>query len=160
MVRIKGDAWVAIGLLAACAVFLRDLLSTESSGAYVQSTTLPVVLAIALAALSLALLGWSLLQSVRRPPPPRRLRSGLTPATRSAALRVSSLIVLIVLYITALPWFGFLITTAVLIAGASLLYGNRRPLSIIGVMVFLPAGLLLFFEKYMIVLLPSARLFE
>ncbi len=159
MVRIKGDAWVAIGLLAACAVFLRDLLSTDSSGAYVKSTTLPVVLAIALVALSLLLLGWSLLQSVRHPPPPRPPGGGLTPATRSA-LRVPSLIVLIVLYITALPWFGFLITTAVLIAGASLLYGNRRPLSIIGVMVFLPAGLLLFFEKYMIVLLPSARLFE
>lgn len=157
MRRIKGDAWVAIGLLAACAVFLRDLLLTDSSGAYVKSTTLPVILTIALAGLSLVLLGWSLLQSITHRPPPGVV---LAPATRNAALRVSSLIVLIVLYITALPWLGFLIATAVLVAGASLLYGNRRPLSIIGVMVFLPAGLLLFFEKYMIVLLPSARLFE
>ena len=152
MSRIKGDAWAAIFLLAACALFFNDLLATEDSGAYVKTTTLPMALTLALAVLSAALLAWSLWRSVEAPAP--------TTTDEGANMRVVLLVVLTAAYITVLPWFGFLISTAILIAVASYLYGNRQPVTIIGAMVVIPAGLLLFFEQYMIVLLPSARLFE
>lgn len=161
MGRLKGDSWVAIGLLAACAVFLRDLLATDAGGAYIKATTLPIALTILLAALSVILLGWSLRRPAAvaarpAPPPPD---AGPEPSTGSIARRVILLVGATVLYIAALPWFGFLISTAAVIAATSVLYGNRRPVSIIGAMIVIPVVLLLFFEKYMIVLLPSARLF-
>lgn len=159
MGRLKGDSWVAIGLLAACAVFLRDLLATDAGGAYVKATTLPIALTILLAVLSVILLGWSLRRPAARPAPPPPPDAGPEPSTGSIARRVILLVGATVLYIAALPWFGFLISTGAVIAATSVLYGNRRPVSIIGAMIVIPVVLLLFFEKYMIVLLPSARLF-
>ena len=64
------------------------------------------------------------------------------------------------LYVFALPWTGYLLTSALYFGAASLLFGNRQPVSIVVAMVVVPLALLLFFEKYMVVLLPSARLFE
>ena len=61
-------------------------------------------------------------------------------------------------FITALPWFGYLMSSIVFLIGANLLYGNRKPTGMIVVAVAVPLGLLLFFEKFMIVLLPSSRL--
>ncbi|MDP7600085.1 MAG: tripartite tricarboxylate transporter TctB family protein [Rhodospirillales bacterium] len=157
MSRIKGDAWAALFLLAACAVFINDLLLTENSGAFVKTTTLPIALAVVLALLSLMLLGWTIWYQVRRP---MGLNASPQPRERAAHLRVFLLVALTAIYISALPWFGFMISTAVLIAGASMLYGNKNPFQIIGAMALIPTALLLFFEQYMVVLLPSARLFE
>jgi|SaaInl7_200m_RNA_FD_contig_31_1877730_length_1681_multi_12_in_0_out_0_2 hypothetical protein len=156
--RLNGDSWVALFLIAVNAVFLRDLLATEPEGAYVKTTTLPIALSVTITVLSVLLLGWSL----RRPAgplaasaAPREFHGGIPPA-----VRVTAAIVWTALYIAALPWFGYLLSSCVYFGGLSLMYGNRNPIAIIAVMVSVPLVLMLFFEKYMIVLLPSARLFE
>lgn len=154
MRRVPADAWIALVLLVACGFFLENLLATEASGAYVKTTTLPIALVVVLALLSLILLGGSLL----RPAAPST--NGLTSAELKAGLgRVATMIVWIAVFVAVLPWFGYLFSSALFLVGASLLYGNRRPLSIVATAVILPVALLLFFEKFMIVLLPSSRLF-
>ena len=154
MRRVPADAWIALVLLVTCGIFLDDLLATEGTGAFVKTTTLPTALVVFLALLSLILLGGSLL----RPAAPSS--NGLSSAELRAGLwRVAAMIVWIALFVAALPWFGYLASSALFLVGAGLLYGNRRPLSIIATAAILPVALLLFFEKFMIVLLPSARLF-
>lgn len=156
--RLGGDGWVALGVIAANAMFLRDLVSSEPDDAYVKTTTLPIVLSLAMIVLSLLLLGWSL----RRPAG----RQQTSPGTGVKAggilplVRVFTIIALSVVYIAALPWFGYLASSAAYIGGLSLMYGNRNFVPILAMMIGLPLVLMLFFEKYMIVLLPSARLFE
>jgi hypothetical protein len=146
MRRVPADAWIALVLLVACGLFLNDLLATEG--------TVPTALVAALALLSVILLGGSLL----RPAAPSS--DGRTSAELRAGLgRVAAMIAWIAAFVFALPWFGYLISSALFLVGASFLYGNRRPLSIVATAVILPVALLLFFEKFMIVLLPSSRLF-
>lgn len=154
MRRVPVDAWVALVLLVACGFFLQDLLATEGAGAFVKTTTLPTALVVVLAVLSLILLGGSFL----RPAEPSS--NGLAGAElRTGLIRVTTMIAWTAVFIGALPWFGYLVSSALFLAGANILYGNRRPISIAVVAVVLPVALLLFFEKFMIVLLPSSRLF-
>ncbi len=153
MRRVPVDAWIALVLLVACGFFLQDLLATEGTGAFVKTTTLPTALVIVLAILSLILLGGSFL----RPAAPSS--NSLTGAElRAGLVRVGAMIVWTALFVAALPWFGYLVSSAAFLVGANLLYGNRRPVSIIAIAVIVPVALLLFFEKFMIVLLPSSRL--
>ncbi|MCZ6509422.1 MAG: tripartite tricarboxylate transporter TctB family protein [Alphaproteobacteria bacterium] len=154
MRRVPADAWVALVLLVACGFFLNDLLATEGTGAYVKTTTLPTALVVVLALLALILLGGSLLRPAARPADAlagAELRTGL--------IRVGTMIAWTTAFIFALPWFGYLASSAVFLVGANVLYGNRRPVSVIAIAVIVPVALLLFFEKFMIVLLPSSRLF-
>lgn len=144
------DAWIALVVAAASAVSLWDLWRTPATGAYVKTTTFPMALAAVLLALALLLFAAALLRR------PRRARA---PADRGAMLRVALLFGLTVIYISALPWFGYLVSSAVYFGAASLVFGNRNALSIVIGMIAVPLALMLFFEKYMIVLLPSARLF-
>ena len=153
--RINGDTWVALFLIAANAVFMRDLLATEPEGAYVKTTTLPIALSVTITILSVLLLGWSLRRPAGPRAAPQEFHGGIPPA-----VRVTAAIVWTVLYIAALPWFGYLLSSCIYFGGLSLMYGNRNPIAIVAVMVCVPLVLMLFFEKYMIVLLPSARLFE
>lgn len=156
--RLGGDGWVALGVIAANAMFLRDLASTEPDGAYVKTTTLPIVLSLTMIVLSLLLLGWSLRRPAgRRRAPPRTGEEGggILPL-----VRVFTVIALSIVYIAALPWFGYLASSAAYLGGLSLMYGNRKFVPILALMIGLPLVLMLFFEKFMIVLLPSARLFE
>jgi len=156
--RFNGDSWVALGLIAANTLFLRDLLAGKSEGAYVKTTTLPVVLSLAIILLSLLLLGWSLWRPPGRPaeaPAANRDLKGLSPVVRVAIVTAQT-----IAYIAALPWFGYLLSSGLYFGGLSLMYGNRKPIPILVAMICVPLFLMLFFEKYMIVLLPSARLFE
>jgi hypothetical protein len=156
--RFNGDGWVALGLIAANAMFLRDLLASESEGAYVGTTTLPIALSIAMMVMSALLLGWSLRQPPDLPadaPKADAEVGGLPPLIRVAIVTAQTII-----YIAALPWFGFLLSSSLYFGALSLMYGNRNPVSILVAMVCVPLILMIFFEKYMIVLLPSARLFE
>ncbi|MDH3739755.1 MAG: tripartite tricarboxylate transporter TctB family protein [Alphaproteobacteria bacterium] len=154
MRRVPADAWIALVLLVACGFFLNDLLATEGTGAYVQTTTLPSALVVVLALLSLILLGGSLL----RPAAPA---SNVSPDAKSPTglLRVGAMVAWTAAFIFALPWFGYLASSAAFLIGANILYGNRRPVSVVAIAVVVPVVLLLFFEKFMIVLLPSSRLF-
>jgi hypothetical protein len=73
--------------------------------------------------------------------------------------RVAAMVIWTAAFITALPWLGFLLSSGLFLVGANLLYGNRNPVSIVGLAVIVPALLYLFFEKFMIILLPASRLF-
>lgn len=147
------DAWIALAVVAASAVSLWDLWRAPAAGAFVKTTTFPMAVAALMLALALLLFAGAMLHRARR--------SAAQPEAgrRAALLRVALLFALTVLYIVALPWAGYLLSSVLYFGAASLLFGNRRPLSIAVAMLAVPLALLLFFEKYMIVLLPSARLF-
>lgn len=147
------DAWIALAVAAASAVSFWDLWRTPASGAFVKTTTFPLALAALMLALSLLLLGGAFLR--------RADRSQAVPdAERGGAVaRAAILVALTGLYIAALPWTGYLLSSALYFGALSRLFGNRSPVSIVVAMIAVPLALLLFFEKYMVVLLPSARLF-
>ena len=152
--RLTADTWVALVLLVVCGFFLKDLLATEGSGAYTSTTDLPIMLVLVLAVLSLILLGGSLLRPVAV--------ASKEPATNESMpglLRVAVMVIWIGVYIVALPWFGYLLSSFIFLAGSTWFYGNRKPVSIAAIALMVPLVLLLFFEKFMIVLLPSSRLF-
>ncbi len=161
MRRIPGDAWVSLVLLAAGIACLVELWGAESSGAYLKTTSLPIGLAGILVALSLVLLSLSVRQRAVQPPEEvtEEVTEDTAPVDHRAAFRVVTVVVLTAAYIAALPWFGYLLSTGACLGVMALLYGTRAPVTIVGVMVGLPLLLQVFFEKYMIVLLPSARLF-
>jgi len=148
------DAWIALVVGAASAVSLWDLWRTPATGAFVKTTTFPMALAVLMLVLALALLGSALRGRARRVPRTRPAPGGL-----AARARVALLVVFTALYIVALPWLGYLASSAVYFGAASLAFGNRSALSIVIAMIAVPLALMLFFEKYMIVLLPSAGLF-
>lgn len=147
------DAWIALAVAAASALSLWELARTPGTGAFVKTTTFPT----AVCALLLALALLHFLGAWRR-------RAAVRTATATVAggsvARAAALFGLTVLYIIALPWTGYFATSALYFGAASLLFGNRQPVSILAAMIVVPLALLLFFEKYMVVLLPAARLFE
>lgn len=142
---------IALGLLALCGVFFAELQNSRASGAFVTTTTFPKVLVGLLAGLSALLL----LGAIRRPAAVPGFHGG--PGT-AGLLRVAGMVGWIAVYVAALPWAGYFAATAVFIVGASLLFGNRRWGVIASWAVLLPAVLIVFFEKVMIVLLPASRL--
>ena len=154
MRRLRADVWIALVLIAVCGFMLNDLLGTEGSGAYVKTTTLPTALVIVLMLLSVVMLGGALFR-------PAEIRSepGSQAFSGAGLLRVTGMVVWVAAFIAAMPWLGYLFASVIFLVGANLLYGNRNPYSIIAIAVIVPVALLLFFEKFMIVLLPSSRLF-
>jgi putative tricarboxylic transport membrane protein len=150
------DGWIAVAVALAGGFFAWHLLSAPQEGGYFRPTTLPLAFAVTLIVLALALFGWSLARPAGRTPVPG---APPDPERAGAPARVSVTIVATVLYVVALPWLGYLVSSAAYFGALSLLFGNRRPVSIVVAMILIPVALFLFFEKYMIVLLPSARLF-
>lgn len=150
---------IALVLLGAGGFVLNDLLRTEGSGAYVKTTTLPIALVITLMLLAAVLLAQSLLRHQPVDNPATVGTAGTATVDILALARVAGLLGWIILYVAALPWFGYLASSIVFLAGANLIYGNRNPVSVVAISVIVPVCLLLFFERFMIVLLPSARLF-
>ena len=152
MTRLPADAWIGLVLLLASGVFLTDLLGEEASGAFVTTTTLPIALVILLAGLAAVLILTARVR-LRRPDmgePAHGQTKGLA--------RVAAMVVWIALYVGALPQLGYMAASIAFLIGASLLYGNRSWLVILVVAGLLPFALLLFFERFMIVLLPDGGL--
>jgi hypothetical protein len=145
------DAWIALAVAAASAVSLWELARTPGTGPFVKTTTFPNAVCTVLLALALVHFAGAWL---------RRARAAAAPGAGVAPGRAAGLFGLTVLYIAGLPWLGYLLTSALYFGGASLLFGNRQPASIVIAMIVVPLALMLFFEKYMVVLLPTARLFE
>jgi hypothetical protein len=138
--------------------FLLHLIGSQAEGvtAHVSATTLPTALAA-----MMALLGAVMLFGAWRE---WRASAGTAPATlppvdRSGVVRVLLLVGGTAAYIASLPWLGYLACTALYIAGVAWLFGNRRPLSLLLLMLLVPLVLMLFFEKFMIIPLPSAAWF-
>jgi hypothetical protein len=153
MRRLPADAWIALAMLAVCGFLLHNLLTVESSGTFVSTTTMPTALVVCLAVLSFILLGGALLR-------PAAETSRTADTNGRGIVRVVALAVWIVLYTAALPWLGYYASTTAFLLGAGVLFGNRRPLLVVAVAALIPLALLLFFEKIMLVLLPTASLFH
>jgi hypothetical protein len=154
--QIPSDGWAGAVLLAASLFFLVHLIGSQSEGvtAYVSATTLPTVLAGVMAVLgALLLVGAS--RQWRRAAPVQPVAN----VDRGAAARVLLLVGGTAAYIALLPWLGYLFCTALYIGSVAWLFGNRRPWVVLLMMLLVPAALLLFFEKFMIIPLPSAALF-
>lgn len=147
----RPDAGVAMVLLVCCGIFLRDLLNTDGSGAYVKTTTLPTLLVITMAVLSVLLLAGSLLAPAKKTGQAKR-----DATDRPRFDLVAALIVWVVLYIVALPWLGYLAASGLFLIGASWLYGNRHWGVMLALAILMPLALLLFFEKVMLILLPTS----
>jgi hypothetical protein len=143
---VPRDAWVALAVAAARAIALWELARTPGSGAFVKTTTFPTVVCAVLLALAVVHFIGAWLR--------RKAEAG------RFHLAPIWLFGLTALYVFALPWTGYLLTSALYFGAASLLFGNRQPASMVIAMIVVPVALLLFFEKYMVVLLPSAGLFE
>nr|WP_306265510.1 tripartite tricarboxylate transporter TctB family protein [Pararhizobium sp. IMCC3301] len=158
--QLDPDAWAALVLLGLCAVFLTNLLSSDATGAYVTSTTMPIAVVVVMAGLAVLLLGGSVLRMVRTAPQQEAASTTLAAPAPGLDWRVPMMVAWLVVYIAALPWLGYLVASGAFLIGAGLLYGNRRWWVLIGSAVVLPGLLLLFFEKVMIVLLPAARLWN
>ncbi len=159
------DIWVAAVLLGGGLFFLVHLWRA-SGGRWgpAVATTVPTIVMIVFVVLAALLLISALLRHRQEA---RWARS--TPSTAGAATppadgarpwRGVALIATVVVYLASLPWIGYLAGTTLLVGGLALLFGNRRPVSIVLMMVLTPLALYLFFERYMVILLPPGRLFQ
>jgi len=66
----------------------------------------------------------------------------------------------LIVYVIALPWFGYLLSTMMTLGFLALLFGQRVYWRILVLMVLAPPILFFFFRYIMYVLLPQGRLFE
>lgn len=107
-----------------------------------------MMLVVTLSVLSLLLLVGSLL-SLTSP-----VQEQQTEKPRLGA--VMALVVWVALYIATLPWLGYWLTSGLFLTGSSWLFGNRRWGVILLWAVLMPLALLLFFEKVMLILLPTS----
>lgn len=156
MARDLREAGPAAAVFVAGLGFLAYLLAFPAEGVsqHVSPTTLPTVLAAGLVVLGALMLLGAL----------RRTRATSALAARPAGAPGANRRVLLLLagcggYVVLLPLAGYLLSTALFIGLAAWLFGNRRPLSIALLMIIVPALLFVFFEKFMIIPLPGARLF-
>lgn len=78
---------------------------------------------------------------------------------RSAAARITGLLVLTVAYLTAMRHIGFLFLTPFYLFGAMLLFGHRKYLSAAVISVAASGAVYLIFTKIFLVFLPEFSLF-
>lgn len=156
--RFPRDGWAGLVLLSGSLFFLVHLIGSQAEGvtAHVSATTLPTALAAVMAVLG----GLMLLGAWRE----WRRAAVATPSEQqqvdpAGVFRVLLLVVGTAAYIALLPWLGYLACTALYIGAVAWLFGNRRLLSLLLLMLLVPLALMLFFEKFMIIPLPSASLF-
>lgn len=162
MVRAVREIVVAAALLAASLFFLVHLIRATDWGmmAALSPTSMPLfvislVVILSLLLLLSACLRWRVQLKVAPPTADQSADTADVSAWRGTALLVWS-----VLYLVALPWAGYLLSTIAYTGGLAGLFGNRRPLSILLLMLLVPVLLLFFFERYLRIWLPAGRLFQ
>jgi putative tricarboxylic transport membrane protein len=155
---IPRDGWAGLALIAGGLFFLAHLLRAPAEGVteFVSATTLPTALAAFLAGLGAVLLAAAWRTRSRAVPP---TSDGSVRTDSGGKIRVLLLVAGTAAYIWLLPVLGYLACTMAYIGGIALLFGNRRPISVALLMLLIPLALMLFFEKFMIIPLPSASLF-
>ena len=146
MRKLGSETWLAATLFAASAILAAFAPSqvTGEPSQVVGPATLPVTLALAIAALSFLML----LGSLRKAAAP--LASDRKPIWPVMVFSVG-----LALYVILLPVLGFSLSTAIFLVGLCLLFGERRWRAILPIAVLIPLGLLMFFERFMIILLPG-----
>ena len=156
--RIPRDAWAGLALLLGSLFFLAHLMGSQAEGLtdHVSATTLPTALAAVMAVLGVLMLvgAWREWRKAAASIPDEQ-----DPLERGGGMRVLLLVGGTAAYIALLPWLGYLVCTGLYIGAVAWLFGNRRPLSLLLLMLLVPLALMLFFEKFMIIPLPSASLF-
>jgi len=68
--------------------------------------------------------------------------------------------ILMAVYVSFIPWMGYIVATAFALFCLSLLFGNRNWKQILAVMVIAPPAIMLFFRYTMLVLLPDGTFFN
>jgi hypothetical protein len=171
-VRVTRDLWPGVVVAAAGLFFLIHLLTapavSETFG--VGPLTLPTALAALLTGLGTMLA----LGAVRRRAPASEPAPAPSPAEEAGQAdiadqaaearrwpgpRVLALLVLGLVYTAALPWLGYYVASVLFTGALAWLLGSRSPIMILLLMFLAPLALLMFFERFMNILLPSSRLF-
>jgi Tripartite tricarboxylate transporter TctB family len=150
------DFWAAAVLLGGGLFFIAYIYSRESGAAVfgVSPRTMPFAMAAMITGLALALM----IMSVVRGAPPDQAQQVEAEGDTQTRLRVGALFVSSVAYIAAMGWVGYFAASALFVACTALLFGNRRWVVILVMMLLAPLALRLFFEKFMVIPLPEWRL--
>ena len=170
--RAIADTAAAL-VVAATALFLLVHMWVNPAGTPifgVSADTLPEAMTAVLVIVSLLLVLQSLLGLRRAPagPAPGQAvpgrpapeRSEAEPSGGAAAARFAGLFLACLAFAAALPWLGFLLSGAALVAASALLLGNRRWLLILAIAILTPLLLDQFFVRAMVIYLPAGRLFQ
>jgi hypothetical protein len=161
--KLPRDGWAGLVLLVGSLFFLAHLLATPSEGvtAHVSSNTLPTLLVGVLALLGALMLAaaWREGQQAAPAMPQAAAVAPASAQRQGAGRRVVLLVGATAAYIALLPLLGYYLCTALYFLAMALLFGNRRPLLVLLLTLLVPLALMLFFEKFMIIPLPSASLF-
>lgn len=161
MRSLPRDGWAGLVLLLLSLFFLAHLLASPSEGvtAHVSANTLPTLLVIVLAVLGALMLIGAWREWRRAAPATPQAPAGAIVAAQGTGWRVALLVGATAAYIVLLPLLGYYLCTALYFLAMALLFGNRRPLVLLLLTLLVPLALMLFFEKFMIIPLPSASLF-
>ncbi|MFQ5898768.1 MAG: tripartite tricarboxylate transporter TctB family protein [Candidatus Methylomirabilia bacterium] len=154
MGRRRGDFWVGATLcgLSVALYFAVPYYANTTEGTVLTPASFPLGLSALIAGLSaiVAIAGFRQAPSALH---------GDEPTGSRSLIVVLATVAVTAVYIAAMPWLGYLLSTALALCLLSLLYGNRRILGIAAMMVLVPPALFFFFERVMLVLLPRGGLF-
>jgi len=150
------DFWAAAALLAGGLFFVAYIYNRESGTAVfgVSPRTMPFIMAAMIAGLALALM----IASALRGPTPAPVHEVEAGGDARKGLHVGVLLVSSLVYVAAMGWIGYFAASALFVGWTALLFGNRRWLAILAMMLLAPLALQLFFEKFMVIPLPEWRL--
>jgi hypothetical protein len=150
------DFWAAATLLAAGLFFAAYIYGRESGAAVfgVSPRTMPFAMAAMITGLALALMITSALGGTT----PARPHEAEAEREARAGLHVGMLLVSSLAYVAAMAWIGYFAASALFVGCMAFLFGNRRWLVILAMMLLAPLVLRLFFEKFMVIPLPEWRL--
>lgn len=148
----RSDVWLALAI-GTVSLFFVVYLQRNPSGTPLFGVS-PSSLPLAMAALVLALSVVLAVQSLIR----RRPSSGDN--LQTVSWRLPALLVLCLALVAAMPTAGYLVSGGVFIGAVAWLFGARRPVVLIALVVATPLALSLFFEHAMVIYLPAGRLLD
>ena len=149
--RLGSDVWLAVALATASLFFVvHQLLFPAGTALFgVSPSTLPLAMAGLILLLSLVMLVQALAAAPR-----------IEGAGGERLWQVPALVALSILFVAALPWLGYLIAAALFVGATAWLFGARRPLVVLALMVLTPLLISVFFERAMVIFLPAGRLLQ
>ena len=150
--RFSSDVWLALAIAVASLFFVAyQLLNPAGTALFgVSPSTFPLAMSGLILLLSLVMLA----QAFAAAP-----RSGSAGGDQRS-WRVPALVALSVLFVAALPWLGYLVASALFVGATAWLFGAKRPLVVMALMVLTPLLISVFFERAMVIFLPGGRLLQ
>lgn len=147
--RLSLDTIISLILMAAGVYWLRlcsQLPEDMVVSQYSKPSTFPSILAAAIVVLSAAVV----IRNVFFIKDDYRKK----PFNKRSAIRVLLMIALCALYISVIRSAGYLITTILFLVGSLLLFGERKPVTVILVSILVPISLYVLFYYFLQVRLP------